>query len=115
MNKVAVLDPNAIETDPVTGVTVMNEVQTVVGPTPDGDLPGVKEWCINSAAVDTAGGSIIVNSEDGNLYRWDLSANMLSAPVMLTTGYDEAYTPTVIGIDGTAYAIQDGILFAVGN
>jgi len=89
MNKVAVLDPNATETDPVTGVTVMNEVQTVVGPTPDGDLPGVKEWCINSAAVDTAGGSIIVNSEDGNLYRWDLSANMLSAPVMLTTGYDE--------------------------
>jgi len=115
MNKVAVLDPNATETDPVTGVTVMNEVQTVVGPTPDGDLPGVKEWCINSAAVDTAGGSIIVNSEDGNLYRWDLSANMLSAPVMLTTGYDEAYTPTVIGVDGTAYAIQDGILFAVGN
>lgn len=115
LNKVAVLDPNATETDPVTGVTVMNEVQTVLGPTPDGDGPGVKEWCINSAGVDPVSGSIMVNSEDGNLYRWNLSANVLSTPVMLTTGLDEAYTPTVIGVDGTVYAIQNATLFAVGN
>lgn len=114
LNKVAVLDPNATETDPVTGLSVMNEVETVLGPTPDPD-GGVKEWCINSAAVDPTTGSIMVNSEDGNLYRWNLASNTLSEMVTLTTGYDEAYTPTAIGVDGTVYAIQDGILFAVGN
>jgi hypothetical protein len=57
----------------------------------------------------------MVNSEDGNLYRWNLASNTLSEMVTLTTGYDEAYTPTAIGVDGTVYAIQDGILFAVGN
>jgi hypothetical protein len=115
MNKVAVLDPNATETDPVTGLLVMNEVETVLGPTPAGDAAGVKEWCINSAAVDPGTDSIMANSEDGNLYRWNLGSNTLSELVTLTTGYDEAYTPSLIGVDGTVYAIQDGILFAVGN
>jgi hypothetical protein len=115
MNKLAVLDPNASETDPVTGVTVMNEVITVVGPTPDVDLPGVKEWCINSGAVDPGTGSVLVNSEDGKLYRWDLSANTLSESVTITSGVGEAYTPTAIGVDGTVYAINNSVLFAVGE
>ena len=53
-NKIAVLDPNASETDPATRATVMNEVLTILGPTPSTTAPGVKEWCINSAAVDPA-------------------------------------------------------------
>ena len=32
-NKLAILDPNATEVDPVTGATVMNEVLTILGPT----------------------------------------------------------------------------------
>jgi hypothetical protein len=113
-NKIAILDPNATETDPITGVTVMNEVLTILGPTPN--LPeGVKEWCINSAAVDIPGKSVLANSEDGNLYRWDLTTNTLSQKVALTAGIGEAYTPTVTGVDGTVYAINDAILFAVGN
>jgi hypothetical protein len=114
-NKIAILDPHATETDPITGVTVMNEVLTILGPTPNPPDPGVKEWCINSAAVDIPGKSILANSEDGNLYRWDLTTNTLSQKVALTAGIGEAYTPTVIGVDGTAYAINDAILFAVGN
>jgi hypothetical protein len=114
-NKIAILDPNATETDPITGVTVMNEVLTILGPTPNPPLQGVKEWCINSAAVDIPGKSILANSEDGNLYRWDLTTNTLSQVVALTAGIGEAYTPTVIGVDGTVYAINDAILFAVGN
>jgi hypothetical protein len=34
---------------------------------------------------------------------------------MLTTGVSEAYTPTAIGVDGTVYAINNAILFAVGQ
>jgi hypothetical protein len=113
-NKIAILDPNATEMDPITGVTVMNEVLTILGPTPT-PPEGVREWCINSAAVDIPGKSVLANNEDGNLYRWDLTSNTLSQKVALTAGIGEAYTPTVIGMDGTAYAINDAILFAVGN
>jgi hypothetical protein len=114
-NKVAVLDPNATEIDPVTGATVMQEVLTILGPTPNPPLQGVKEWCINSAAVDRATKAIMANSEDGKLYRWDLTSNTLSQAVTLTLGLGEAYTPTVIGVDGTVYAINNAMLFAVGT
>ena len=115
LNKLAILDPNATETDPVTGVTVMNEVLTIAGPTPEGAPPGVKEWCINSAVVDPATRSVLAGSEDGSLYRWDLTSNTLSQTMVLTSGLGEAYTPTVIGVDGTVYAINNAILFAVGK
>jgi hypothetical protein len=35
--------------------------------------------------------------------------------VTLTSGVGEAYTPTAIGADGTVYAINNSILFAVGQ
>jgi hypothetical protein len=115
INKIAILDPNATETDPISGHTVMQEVLTIAGPTPDPDHPGgVREWCINSAAVDPASDSILANSEDGKLYRWDLATNTLSQSMVLTAGIGEAYTPTLIGADGTVYAINDATLFAVG-
>jgi hypothetical protein len=115
-NKIAILDPNATEIDPVTGVKVMKEVLTILGPTPDpSHAGGVKEWCINSAAVDPATKSVLANSEDGKLYRWDLTTNTFSHQVTLTSGIGEAYTPTVVGADGTVYAINNATLFAVGN
>jgi len=114
-NKLAVLDPNAAQTDPVTLATVMKEVLTVVGPTPDPNIGGVREWCINSAAVDPVTKSILANNEDGKLYRWDLTTNILSQAVVLTAGIGEAYTSTVIGVDGQVYAINNAILFAVGQ
>jgi FG-GAP-like repeat len=113
MNKLAVLDPNATETDPITGATVMKEVLTVLGPTANSSLPGVDEWCINTAAVDPATKSILVNSEDGKLYRWDMTTNTLTQTVTLTAGIGEAYTPTLIGPDGAVYAINNATLFAV--
>ena len=114
-NRLAILDPNSTETDPVTGVTVMREVLTIAGPTPDGPFPRVKEWCINSAVVDPATRSVLANSEDGKLYRWDLTSNTFSQSIVLTPGLGEAYTPTVVGVDGTVYAINNGTLFAVGK
>ena len=77
LNKVAVLDPNVSMVDPISGATVMNEVLTVLGPTENTDLPGVREWCINSAAVDVANKCAVINSEDGHVYRWSFTTNTL--------------------------------------
>src|SRR5262245_53069387 len=71
MNRLAILDPNATQTSAETGYPsqpIMKEALTVLGPTPD-PSGGVREWCINSAAVDPATNSILANSEDGKLYR----------------------------------------------
>ena len=121
VNKIAILDPQNSETDPISGATVMNEVITIAGPTPDPNNRNVqnpnavREWCINSAAVDPFTKSVLANNEDGKLYRWDLTSNTLSETNVLTTGVGEAYTPTIIGVDGTIYAINNAILFAIGH
>jgi PKD repeat protein len=119
-NRVAILDPNATEPDPVIPTTlVMNEVITHLGVTRDPDATGfpgaVREWCINTAAVDPFTKSVMVNSEDGKLYRWDLTTNKLSEHIKLAKGIGEAYTPTEIGPDGTVYAINHAVLSAVGD
>jgi hypothetical protein len=120
VNKVAILDPFATMQDEysTTAVTVMKEIITVTGPTPNpaaGFPSAVREWCINTAAVDPITKSSIINSEDGVIYRWDFTTNTLLQSLRLTAGRGEAYTPTVIGTDGTVYAINDAILFAIGN
>jgi hypothetical protein len=118
-NKIAILDPNDSQPDFLFGNPVMKEVLTITGPTPDPNFPftpgAVREWCINTAAVDPFTKSVLANSEDGKLYRWDLTTNSLSQVIALTGGIGEAYTPTVIGSDGTVYAINDAVLFAVGQ
>jgi hypothetical protein len=116
-NRIAILDPNATEHDPIIPSTlVMKEVITILGVTPDPGYPGgVKEWCINSAAIDPFTKSVLANSEDGKLYRWDLTSNTLSEVITLSPGIGEAYTPTVIGSDGTAYAINQAVLDAIGH
>ena len=121
LNKIAILDPDdETETDPVTGATVMNAVLSILGPTPDPEYdqqyPGaVREWCINSAAVDPATDSILAGSEDGKLYRWNLTTDTFTQEITLTSGIGEAYTPTLIGPDGIVYAISNATLFAVGD
>jgi uncharacterized repeat protein (TIGR01451 family) len=119
VNKIAILDPNAAMVDPVTGATVMKEVLTIAGVTHDDDFPNnpnaVREWCINTAVVDPFTKSVLANSEDGRLYRWDLAGNAFPEAITLTPGIGEAYTPTLIGPDGTVYAINNATLFAVGN
>lgn len=103
-------------TDPISTATVMNEVLTIVGPTPDQNFPGgVREWCINTAAIDAERHSAVVNNEDGKVYRWDFATNTLTQVVTLTAGIGEAYTPTIIGNDGTVYAINNAVLYAVGQ
>jgi Bacterial Ig-like domain (group 3)/RTX calcium-binding nonapeptide repeat (4 copies) len=120
VNKLGILDPNATMTDPITGQTVMREVLTIAGVTPDEEYVAthpnaVREWCINAAVVDPATGSVLANCEDGRLYRWDLTTNTFTQSITLTDGIGEAYTPTLIGADGAVYAINNAILFAVGD
>lgn len=118
INKMAILDPNDTQIDDRTGATVMKEILTIAGVTPDEDFPGVpgavREWCINTAVVDPFTNSVLVNNEDGKIYRWDLTTNTFTQSVVLTEGIGEAYTPTLIGRDGKIYAINNAILFALG-
>ena len=121
-NAIAILDPNVAESYPVPGhptMQAMAEVLTILGPTPDANHPtfpgAVREWCINTAAVDPATNSVLVNCEDGILYRWDLTTNSFPQSVQLTSGIGQAYTPTLIGADGAVYAINNAVLFAVGD
>ena len=118
INQIAIIDPNSTQIDPVTGRLAMTTVLSIAGVTPDDEFPNkpgaVREWCINNAVVDPATHSIFANSEDGWLYRWDTWTNTFTQQVQLTAGVGEAYTPTVIGADGTVFAINNATLFAVG-
>jgi hypothetical protein len=119
VNKLAILDPNDVQFDPLlnngAGGMVMKEVLTIAGVTSDGPPAGaVREWCINTAVVDPFTHSILANSEDGRLYRWDLWTNSFTEVISLqAVGAFEAYTPTALGPDGTVYAINRSVLFAV--
>jgi hypothetical protein len=116
-NKVAVLDPRSSRKDPYANVRVMKAVQTILSPVHGPGTPARAryEWCINSAVVDTADDSVIVSSEAGILYRWDLAHNTLAERIRLNRPQPEAYTPTIIGPDGTVYAINNATLYAIGR
>src|SRR4029450_4841448 len=116
-NQMAILDPSTAQPDTISPlVPVMREVLTMLGPTLQPTLtPGsVREWCVNTVAVDVPSSSVLVNSEDGRLYRWHLPSNSLTQNVRFNNGYAESYTPTAIGADGKVYAINNATLFAVG-
>ncbi|MBV9992876.1 MAG: hypothetical protein JOZ72_16480 [Alphaproteobacteria bacterium] len=115
-NEIAILAPDDTQQDRFSSATVMKEIMTKVNPT---HVPGqpqgvVYEWCINSAVVDAAGKAVIANAEDGSTYRWDLVTGDIKA-IALNQPTFEAYTPTEIGPDGTVYAINDAILYALGK
>ena len=60
----------------------MNEVLTQLGGEPQWGDRGV---VTNNAAVDITK-SVLANSEDGHLYRWDLTTNTLPRYSALTAG-----------------------------
>lgn len=116
-NEMAVLDPSSSQKDPYANVRTMKAVETILSPVHvTGEPSGARyEWCINSAVVDSADDSVIVNNEDGMLYRWDLATNTLAEKIRLNTPYSEPYTPTIISPEGTVYAINNATLYAIGR
>jgi len=124
INRIALLDPNATEVDAhasSSGMLIMREVLTVIGPTADASLrsssfpDAVREWCINTAAVNPATNSVFTPSEDGRTYRWNLATNSLTEWVTLGPGVGEPYVPTVIGPDGTVFTLNGGTMWALGS
>ncbi len=116
VNRLAVLDPNGSQPDSFSARTVMREVLTIVGPTfESGNSGPVFEWCINTMAVDPFTSSILVNSEDGIMYRWHLPSNSFTQRIRITDGLGQAYTPTVVGADGAVYGIGNARLFSIGR
>jgi hypothetical protein len=116
-NKIAILDPDATQPDEYSTATVMKEILTLLGPKHvQGEPPdSVYEWCINSAVIDPVGKAVFANSEDGHVYRWDLTTGTISTQLKLNSALGQAYTSTVIGPDGTIYAVNNGTLYAIGN
>jgi len=115
-NRVAIIDPRATQVDAISGLPIMKEILTLLGPTFESGTSGpVVEWCINTAAVDPFTRSVLVNSEDGFLYRWDLASNTASQKIKLTSGIGESYTPTAVGADGAVYAVNNAVLFSIAK
>ena len=136
-NKVALLDPNASETYTIqygtnnpgyqmvgdnqpgttTGAsyTTMKEIATLLGVTSNASegLEGVREWCVNTVAIDVPGKGAVVNSEDGHTYRWDFRTNSITDNMNLEPPTGEAYTPTLASSDGIAIAVNNATVFAL--
>jgi hypothetical protein len=98
----------------------MTPIMTVTGPTPDqdfvADFPNaVREWCVNTAAIDTVNGCAILNNEDGVLYKWDFATNSIAENIRLSDGIGEAYTSTIIGAHGQVFGMSNAKLFAIGK
>jgi hypothetical protein len=114
-HRVAIVDPNDAQPDQFSSTFVMREVITVLSPTDDDNYGGGRtEWCINTAAVDPATSSVLMNNEDGYLYRWHLPSNTLQQRIRMNNGYAQSYTPTAVGADGRVYAVNNARLFSVG-
>src|SRR5207237_4367233 len=102
------------------GFAEMREVLTLIGPTPDPDnystqFPyAVREWCINTAAVNPATNSVFVPNEDGRLYRWNVATNSFSQAVTLSPRLGEPYVPSLIGPDGPVSTFNCGTLSTLG-
>jgi hypothetical protein len=65
--------------------------------------------------VDPLTSSVLINSEDGVLYRWHLPSDTFSERITLNSGRAQSYTPTAIGPDGRVYAINNAVLHSIGR
>jgi hypothetical protein len=69
-------------------------------------------WAIDSAAVNPLA---LMFNRNSCSYRRPLDTNLLAERIQLTSGIGQAYTATVIGPDGVVYAVNNAVLFSVGQ
>jgi len=109
LNKIAVLDPNVSQTNPLTGEIDMKEVMTLISPFGNND-----EWCIN-----TSGSMFPAKSYMPITKTATFTAGTSSRAIILASSWLERRVnltlQQLIGPDGTVYAITQGNLFAVGS
>ena len=102
--------------DPQQGVVGSNSFVTVMATVLSAPSPGGLEWCVNAPAVDPFSKSVLMNNEDGNLYRWDLTRNQLTEIIALTAAQSvEAYTPTVVGVTEPCMRLTTATCLLSGN
>ena len=117
MNRMAILDPGQSATRPDLGKPDHGgSADSAVANTG----PRLRRWREGMVRQYGRGGStlhvsVLVNNEDGQMYRWNLATNTLSEQIRFTNGLGESYTPTAFGPDGTLYAINNAVMFAVGR
>ena len=76
---------------------MLREVLTIAGPTPESGIsgPAVKEWSIDTAAVDPLTKSVLANGEDGWLHRWIMVSNSFTQRIRLTSGIAQRHCRVV--------------------
>ena len=83
-----------------------------------GSAYGGTEGGAGGAAQGTVAGSLILPGSppvaEAERARFT-TGRVRSLAITLTSGIGEAYTPTLVGVDGTVYAVNNAILFAIGN
>lgn len=77
------------------------------------DHPRGFEWCINAPAVD-ANGTVYANGEDGVLYAIPQGGGK-AASLFLERALGAAYTPLSLDAKGRIYALNFGVLHAIGE
>ena len=118
VNRIAILDPRASQSDPISGLPVMKEVLTIARPDARRRAAptAVKEWCINTAAVDPVDASRSWSTaRTATSIAGTSPATRSTQRIQLTSGIGESYTPTAIGADGAVYAINNAVLFAIAK
>lgn len=86
---------------------------------PDGTLACVSdhphgfEWCVNAPVID-ANGTVLANSEDGNVFEIG-QGGVLKQKIFQLLAIGASYTPASLGGDGKIYTQNDGHLFVVGK
>ena len=113
-NRVAVIDPRASQTDPISGLPIMKEVLTMLGPTFESGTSGPVRGVVHQHRRRRPADEVDPGQQRGRLsLPLGPDDEPLTQRIRLTSGIGESYTPTAIGADGAVYAVNNAVLFSI--